>query len=267
MNLLQRVWQSSLGKKYLMALTGAALFLFVVGHMMGNLQVFLGPQAINRYGHFLKTTPEILWPARIGLLACVGLHMIVAVALVAQNRAARPVAYAKVRAHGATAASRTMIWSGLIILTFVIYHLLHYTLTLPSVNGYGLDFSTLRDEEGRHDIFAMIVMGFQKWPVSLFYFVAVGLLCTHLGHGIGSMFQSLGLKNNVWGPRIAGFARAASVLLFLGYASIPAAVLGGFGGGHLEEMRRVAQQRDSAAPPDQNRMVPIGVTNAAGKEK
>lgn len=267
MNLLQRVWRSSLGKKYVMALTGAALFLFVVGHMVGNLQVFLGPEAINRYGHFLKTTPEILWPARIGLLTCVGLHIVAAIALVGQNRAARPVAYAKVGAQGATVASRTMIWSGLIILTFVIYHLLHYTLTLASVNGYGLDFSTLRDAEGRHDIFAMIVMGFQKWPVSVFYLIAVSLLCTHLGHGVGSMFQSLGLKNHVWGPRIGGFARAASVILFLGYASIPIAVLSGFGGGHLAEMRTRAPQRASENPAVPARIELSHGTNAAGKGK
>lgn len=267
MNLLQRVWRSSLGKKYLMALTGAALFLFVVGHMVGNLQVFLGPEAINRYGHFLKTVPEILWPARIGLLACIGLHIIAAVSLVTQNRAVRPVGYAKVRDHGATTASRTMIWSGLIILTFVIYHLLHYTLTLPSMNGYGLDFSTLRDEVGRHDVFAMVVMGFQQWPVSVFYLIAVGLLCIHLGHGVGSMFQSLGLKNHVWGPRIGGFARAASVILFLGYASIPVAILSGFGGGYLAEMRAGSQKRISEVPAAHTRNELIRGTNAAARGK
>ncbi len=267
MNLLQRVWRSSLGKKYVMALTGAALFLFVVGHLVGNLQVFLGPEAINRYGHFLKTTPEILWPARIGLLTCVGLHIFAAMALVAQNRVARPVAYAKVGAHGATIASRTMIWSGLIILSFIIYHLLHYTLTLPSVNGYGFDFSTLREEEGRHDIFAMIVMGFQKWPVSVFYLIAVGLLCTHLGHGVGSMFQSLGFKNHVWGPRIGGLARTVSVVLFLGYASIPVAVLSGFGGGHLSEVRARIAKRVSEHPVVPGRIELSHGTNTTGKGK
>lgn len=267
MNLLLQVWRSSLGKKYLMALTGAALFLFVVGHMVGNLQVFLGPEAINRYGHFLKTVPEILWSARISLLACIGLHIFAAVSLVVQNNAARPVGYAKAGVHGATTASRTMIWSGLIIFTFVIYHLLHYTLTLPSINGYGFDFSTMRDEEGRPDVFAMVVMGFQKWPVSVFYLLAVGLLCFHLGHGVGSMFQSLGFKNHVWGPRIGGFARAVSMGLFLGYASIPVAIMSGFGGGYLAEMRAGSQKRISEDSAAHTKNESTRGTNAAAKRK
>ena len=113
MNLLQSIWRSSLGKKYIMALTGAGLFLFVTGHMVGNLQFFLPPEAINRYGHFLKTTPEILWPARIGLLAMVVLHVASAVTLSAQNKAARPQPYAgKTKDLGASIASRTMLMSG-----------------------------------------------------------------------------------------------------------------------------------------------------------
>ena len=129
MNLLQQIWRSSLGKKYLMALSGAGLFLFVVGHLLGNLQFFLPPEAINRYGHFLKSTPEILWPARIGLLALIGLHIASAITLSAQNKAARPQPYAgTTKTLDATLASRTMLMSGLIVLAFIIYHLLHFTV-------------------------------------------------------------------------------------------------------------------------------------------
>lgn len=227
MNLLQSIWRSSLGKKYIMALTGAGLFLFVTGHMVGNLQFFLPPEAINRYGHFLKTTPEILWPARIGLLAMVALHIASAVTLSAKNKAARPQPYAgKTKDLGASVASRTMLMSGLIVLAFIVYHLLHFTAVVDSINGAGFDFDQLYEPNSGHpDIYAMIVCGFSVWYVALFYLVAVGLLCVHLGHGLAAMFQSLGLKDHVWGPRIGAFAKAASLAIFLGYASIPVSVL------------------------------------------
>lgn len=227
MNLLQSIWRSSLGKKYIMALTGAGLFLFVTGHMVGNLQFFLPPEAINRYGHFLKSTPEILWPARIGLLAMVALHIASAVTLSAKNKAARPQPYAgRTKDLGASVASRTMLMSGLIVLAFIVYHLLHFTAVVDSINGAGFDFDQLYEPNSGHpDIYAMIVCGFSVWYVALFYLVAVGLLCVHLGHGLAAMFQSLGLKDHVWGPRIAAFAKAASLAIFLGYASIPVSVL------------------------------------------
>ena len=227
MNLLQSIWRSSLGKKYLMALTGGGLFLFVIGHLLGNLQFFLEPTAINRYGHFLKSTPEILWPARLGLLAMVGLHIAAAVTLSAQNKAARPQRYeGATKPLDASLASRTMLMSGLIVLAFIVYHLLHFTVVLDSVNGAGFDFDELYEPNtGQPDIYAMIVCGFSVWYVALFYLIAVGLLCVHLGHGVAAMFQSLGLKNHVWGPRIDAFAKAASLALFLGYASIPVSVL------------------------------------------
>jgi succinate dehydrogenase / fumarate reductase cytochrome b subunit len=227
MNLLQQIWRSSLGKKYIMALSGAGMFLFVVGHLLGNLQFFLPPEAINRYGHFLKNTPEILWPARIGLLALVGLHIASAITLSGQNKAARPKGYeAKPKSADSTLASRTMLFSGLIILAFIVYHLLHFTAVLESVNFAGFDFDELYEPNtGQPDIYAMMVCGFSVWYVSAFYVIAIGLLCFHLGHGLGSMFQSLGLRNHVWAPRIAGFAKAASLLLFLGYISMPVSVL------------------------------------------
>lgn len=210
-----------------MALSGAGLFLFVVGHLLGNLQFFLPPEAINRYGHFLKSTPEILWPARLGLLALVGLHIASAITLSAQNKAARPQAYAgKTGAHDASLASRTMLFSGLIILAFVVYHLLHFTAVVESVNGAGFNFDELYEPNtGQPDIYAMIVCGFSIWYVALFYLIAVGLLCFHLGHGLSAMFHSLGLRNHVWSPRIRAFAKLASLFLFLGYASIPVSVL------------------------------------------
>ena len=128
MNVLLRLVTSSLGKKFLVAITGAGLFLFVIGHLVGNLQIFLGPDSINRYGHFLQTTPEILWPARIGLLAFVIIHIWTSIALTLENRAARATRYEVKEVVAASLASRTMIWTGLLVAAYVVYHLLQFTV-------------------------------------------------------------------------------------------------------------------------------------------
>ncbi len=244
MNLLQRIWGSSLGKKYVMALTGVALFLFVIGHLVGNLQVFGPPEAINTYAHFLQSKPGLVWGARLGLLATVGLHIAAALTLAAANKAARPVQYAKGDGYAASVRSRYMVVTGLVILAFVIYHLLHFTARMPGINGYG-DFTQLKTElKGIGtvpDVYAMMILGFKVWWVSAFYLVAQGLLFLHLGHGLSSMFQSLGLRNHVWWPRITTFAQVASILIFLGYASIPLAVLvGGLGNDYVNKAAKTA---------------------------
>jgi len=222
MNILLRLFTSTLGKKFLMAITGAGLFLFVIGHLVGNLQIFLGPESINRYGHFLQTTPEILWPARIGLLAFVIIHIWTSLALTIENRAARAQQYEVKELVKASLASRTMIWSGLIIVAFVGFHLAHYTLLIVHP-----EFRDLHDANGWHDIYRMMVLGFSNCWVSGFYVLSIGLLCIHLSHGASAMFQSLGLKNEAYAPAIDHFAKVAAVLIFLGYISIPLAVLAG----------------------------------------
>jgi succinate dehydrogenase / fumarate reductase cytochrome b subunit len=225
---IANIFSSSIGKKFIMAITGMALFLFVVLHLVGNLQVFLGPEAINRYGDFLQTNKELLWPARIGLLIIVGLHIWSAVKLSAENKAARPQEYAHHEIVAASYASRTMLMSGLIILAFIIYHLLHFTVQVPAVNLVDSDFSGLHDTEGRHDVYAMMVIGFSNPLVCLFYIVGQFLLFMHLGHGLGAMFQSLGWKSPAYTPLITKFAKVVSWLVFVGYISIPIAVLLGF---------------------------------------
>jgi len=217
-----------------MAVSGGALLLFVVGHLLGNLQIFLGPEAINRYGHFLQSNKEILWPARIGLLVMVVLHVWSAVKLSAENKKARPVSYANWSPTVASYASRTMLMSGLIIAAFIIYHLLHFTVQAMAVNFTGQDFVALHDASGRHDVFRMMIAGFSNPLVSGFYVVAMALLCLHLSHGISAMFQSVGLKDPAYGPVIDCFAKVASWLIFLGYISIPIAVVCGFGKGAMK---------------------------------
>jgi succinate dehydrogenase / fumarate reductase cytochrome b subunit len=216
-----------------MGVTGLSLFAFVVGHMVGNLQVFLGPEAINRYAHFLQSTGELLWLVRLAMVTIVGLHVWAAVVLTLENRAARPVRNTQDAFYGASYASRTMIWSGLIIGTFVVFHLLHYTVQAQGVNLTGQDFTTfettLKNGTVTHDVFKMMVVGFSNIWVSLFYIVAVSLLSLHLGHGVGALFQSLGLKNDVWTPRLDRFGKVIAWVLVIGYASIPIAILLGYG--------------------------------------
>ena len=226
MSIVSGILKSSLGKKYVMAGTGVLLFGFVIAHLVGNLQVFGPPELINGYAHFLQSKPLMVWGERIGLLVLVGLHVTTAVQLSAANKAARPVGYSGGEAYGSTWQSRYMLMSGLVIMAFVIYHLLHFTALMPGINGVG-DFRHLETElhgEKVHDVYAMMVLGFQVWWVALFYIVAQAMLFIHLGHGLASAFQSFGLRDHVWWPRIQLFAKTASIVVFIGYALIPVSI-------------------------------------------
>lgn len=245
---LFRILNSTVGKKYLMAASGAGLFLFVTGHMIGNLQVFLGPEALNRYAHFLQNLGELLWGVRLGLLGLIGIHIWTAISLSLENKAARPVDYS----HGktpvaASLASRTMLGGGMIVALFIVYHLLHFTVRVEGVNGTEIAFAALKTPEGHPDVYAIVVAGFRVWYVSAFYVLAVGCLCLHLSHGASAMFQSLGLRSHAWWPVLSKGTLIWSVILFLGYAAIPGAVLLGLGKTHLQEAHgiTVGQQAHS----------------------
>ena len=229
MNLITNIFRSSVGKKFLMAVSGFVLFVFVIGHLAGNLQIFLGREAINRYGHFLQTNPELIWPARLFLLVMVGLHIWAALKLSVENKAARPVGYAQYQPVSSSYASRTMLMSGLIIFVFVVYHILHFTVQVRYLNLTGQSFVDFTDPEKRHDIFKMLVVGFNNFWVSLFYIIGMALLSLHLSHGASSMFQSIGWKNRAYGSVLDKLARIGVVLIFLGYSSIPVAILCGYG--------------------------------------
>src|SRR5262249_34835149 len=149
----------------------------------------------------------------IGLIILVLLHIWSAVKLSAENKAARPIDYGNKKPFGSTYASRTMLMSGLIVLAFIIYHLLHYTFVLQAINGTGRNFAELHDPQGRHDIYTMMILGFRQPIVSLFYIIGIGLLCLHLSHGLSAMFQSLGLRNRGWQPFIKGFAKFVAIVL------------------------------------------------------
>jgi succinate dehydrogenase / fumarate reductase, cytochrome b subunit len=220
-----RLWRSSLGKKYVVAITGLGLFLFVVVHMLGNLQIFFGPENLNAYGKALKSTPALLWGARIGLLLITVLHITATVQLAIANRRARPVGYAVGKPVASNFASRTMIISGLILLAFIVFHLAHFTIGL--VDPTYLDLQDPLDLS-RHDIYQMIINGFSNPLVAIFYIVSMGLLLLHLSHGVVSMFQSIGLRSKKILWILDKSAKGIALILFLGNASIPVAVLAGF---------------------------------------
>ena len=215
---------SSIGKKILVALTGAVLVIFVLGHMIGNLLIFAGPDVINEYGHFLQTMGHGMgvWIARIGLLICTVVHVIFTIKLTKENRAARADRYGYPATIQASKSSRVMIFTGLTLLAFIIYHLLHFTVRA----WYGFDqMTTTLHGETVHDVYRMVVTGFSVWPVSLFYLIAMGMLCSHLSHGVGSMFQTLGLSNERLRPIFGAIGWAYALLIFSGNAAIVLAVL------------------------------------------
>ncbi|WP_255821130.1 MULTISPECIES: succinate dehydrogenase cytochrome b subunit [Anaeromyxobacter] len=215
---LGALWNSAVGKKALMAVTGIVLFLFVLVHMIGNLQVFQGAAKINHYAELLRISPPFLWFTRIVLLVAVFVHALAGIELWMERQRARPVGYQDYRPVVSSTASRTMIWSGLLILLFVVYHLLD--LTIGVVNP--------RFEHGQ--VYANLVASLSRAVGAAIYLVAMIGLGFHLWHGLYSMFQSLGLSNRGISPTIQKFAIGFAVLLTLGFSAVPLAVILGLVG-------------------------------------
>jgi succinate dehydrogenase / fumarate reductase, cytochrome b subunit len=221
-----RLYQSSIGKKIIVALTGAAMMGFLMAHLLGNLLIFAGPDAINSYGKKLHDLGPLLYVARFGLLATVVIHIVATIQLVRMNRAARPQKYAVDTVRQASKSSRIMIWSGLTILAFILYHLAHFTWALsndyrnPAFTRYWLP-------DGSHNIYTMVIDGFRVWYVSAFYIIAMFLLCSHLSHGFSSVFQTLGLATTRTRQPINIAGNLFAWGLFLGNISIPLAILFG----------------------------------------
>ena len=206
---------SSVGKKMVMAVTGLILFGFVLGHMLGNLQIYLGPEKLNAYAALLKSTGGMLWVVRLGLLAAVGLHILAATSLTLASWSARPQGYREVESRGSTYASRTMRWGGPILGLFIVYHLLH--LTVGSAHP-GFD---------PEDVFGNVVRGFSVWWVSAVYILAMLALGLHLYHGAWSLLQTLGLNHPRVDPVLRALATVFAIVVVAGNVSIPVAVLSG----------------------------------------
>jgi succinate dehydrogenase / fumarate reductase cytochrome b subunit len=210
-----RFYESTIGKKAIMAVTGLILFGFLIAHMLGNLQIFLGPAVMNHYAETLHGNPPLLWSVRIVLLVSVVLHIWASVSLWSLKKEARPVAYVKHTSVSSSWASRSMMVSGPIVAAFVIFHLLHLTTgTIP------LPFIPLH-------AFENLVTGFTVIPIAIAYIVAMVLIGFHLSHGIWSMFQSMGFSHPRYTPMIKTFAAIFSWILIAGFISVPIAVLTG----------------------------------------
>ncbi|HTB20655.1 MAG TPA: succinate dehydrogenase cytochrome b subunit [Bryobacteraceae bacterium] len=212
----EHFYTSTTGKKAAMAVSGCILFLFVVGHLIGNLQIYEGPDKLNRYAVLLRSMPALLWTVRAVLLAMVLLHIWSSVQLAGRNIAARPVGYRMKKSAGSSYASRTMYWSGPIILAFVVYHLLDFT------------FGTVNPRFQPGNVYGNVVASFQLIPVAVFYIIAMLLLCLHLYHGLWSMFQSLGIAHPRYTPMLRKTAGVVAILIAAGNISIPVAVLAGW---------------------------------------
>jgi succinate dehydrogenase / fumarate reductase cytochrome b subunit len=208
---------SSIGKKVVMAVTGLVLFGFVVGHMIGNLQVYLGPEALNAYAETLRKFGPLLWAARLGLLLAVGAHIWAAWSLTRMNQEARPRGYRQRANRASSYASRTMRWSGVTLLLFIVYHLLHFTFGARSVHPQFVP----------GDVYHNFVTGFQNPLVSAFYILAMLALGLHLYHGAWSMLQTLGLSHPRYDGLRQGLAAALTVAVVAGNLSFPLAVLTG----------------------------------------
>ncbi len=206
-------WRNAIGKKALMAATGAILFVYVLAHMAGNLQAFAGAARLDAYARLLRASPGLLWTARVVLLAAVLVHAVAGVQLWLARRRARPVGYSSYHPTDSTPASRTMIWTGFLILGFVVYHLLDLTFGVANP-----DF-----REGQ--VFHNLVVSLSRGAAAAFYVVAVAGLGVHLWHGLWSMFQSLGIANRAFTPGIKRFAVAFATIVTVGFAAIPLAVL------------------------------------------
>lgn len=213
-------YHSSIGKKNVVAATAVVLVAYVVGHLIGNLQIYLGANQINTYAALLHSMGPLLWLIRAFLLAALVLHLVAALQLAAENRAARPTGYAQTRHQTSNWASRTMRASGLVVLFFIIFHLLHFTAQVIHP-----EYRELRDSLGRPDVYRMVITGFQNPLVAGFYIVGILLLTAHLTHGLWSATQTFGINNRKvsralsWGGALAAWAVA------VGYVSIPASVL------------------------------------------
>ena len=214
---------SAIKAKLLMAITGSGLLLFVMVHMLGNLQIFLGQDALNAYAKKLKDMPALLWMARSGLIALFVGHLTVAAYLRRINRKARPQRYVVNDPVDTTLASRTMLTSGLVIFAFLIYHLLHFTLGVTDPASHGVT-----DAQGRHDVYTMVVVGLQNVYVSAAYIIAMLFLGLHLSHASSSIFQTLGLVTDRYRISLQRAGMAVAVTIMLGNISIPVAVLSGF---------------------------------------
>ena len=226
LNRAVRFYEAPIGKKAVMAATGVILFGYVVGHLLGNLQIYsANPEQINAYAAFLHNPANAaaLWSIRAFLVACLATHIVASAQLWFQNRSARPVRYVKKDDVPTAYAARTMVWSGPIIGAFVVFHILHLTA------GAVVPLQDIGGNANLPNVRYNVVAGFHDHPaIAAFYIFAVALLCMHLFHGVWSMFQSVGVSHPRYTPWLKKLAAIVALAIAIGNISIPIASLAGW---------------------------------------
>lgn len=223
MSWFYKISNSSVGMKLIMAGSGVVMVGFLVAHLSGNLLVFLGAEALTEYAKGLRKLLPLLWCLRVGIILAVILHIASAIRLSVLNKRARPISYQKKKSIAASASSRSMLLSGLTILSFIIYHLAHLTFRVTHK-----EFEAL----GPFDLYDMMIISFSSPVLSLFYSISIILLMSHLNHGIGSFFQTLGINGPKITPVIRAGSQVLSTALCVGFLSIPFSIYFGFIGAH-----------------------------------
>jgi succinate dehydrogenase / fumarate reductase cytochrome b subunit len=214
-----RLLSDSIGRKVVMAITGLLMVLFLVGHLLGNLTIFAGPNGINTYAEKLHALGPVVWGTRVVMLVAVLLHLVISIQITMENSEANPTKYAVDRFLKATFASKTMIYTGLILGCFVVVHLLHFTIRVTPGVVVG------NDALNRFDVYTMVYQAFSGAVTALLYVVCMIALFLHLSHGVQSTFQSLGLNNDKTAPRFGVFGRTLSAIFLIGYGAIPVLIL------------------------------------------
>jgi len=214
---------SSLGMKYVMALTGFFLVFFALAHMLGNLSTFGGAEGLNAYAEHLRAFPPVLWAFRALMLGAVVLHLFFGLTLYLQNKGARPIAYACKKNDRTTFSAQTMVWTGLLLLVFVVIHLIQFTFhgLLPS--GAIIENTAA----GHFNVFAMVASSLSSGGVTVFYLASVVVLLLHILHGAASFLQSLGATNENTFCAITTGGKVAAFVIALGFVLIPLSVLFG----------------------------------------
>jgi succinate dehydrogenase / fumarate reductase cytochrome b subunit len=220
-----RIVSRSIGKKFLMAFSGIFLVLYVIGHMLGNWQIYMGRDQINSYAEFLHSLGPILWLIRAFLALMLIVHVWMAITLSLQNYVSRPIKYRVKKYVEASLASRTMIWTGIGVFLFVTYHLLHFTFIVTNPQ-----YAALTDPLGRPDVYSMVVLGFQNYIISAVYIVALAIVAYHGVHAFKSMFQTAGWNGISAEPVLHRVTIILAWVIFLGYISIPISIMLGWVG-------------------------------------
>lgn len=225
--MIRRFLRSQVGRKMLMAVTGFVMAGFIIFHLIGNSTFFLGSDWINSYAAALRGIGPFLWGYRMVMLLLLSVHIFFGIQIALENHSAKPQKYAVKKSLRSTFAGRTMVWTGLIIIAYLIYHLLHFTVPVIAPEIYA---GRNPDASGRPDAYRMILLGFEKPLITLVYLLAMVSLALHLSHGLQSLFQTLGLSSDRTMPLIIRIGTVLAFIVFLGYSMIPVVIITGIMG-------------------------------------